>query len=248
MKISLLHLETRLQQLVEGTVARLFPSMSRLDLASRLVEAMHAGSHSGPNSSFLAPNLYILAINPVDASSQNTQTENLEQLAHYIRETGTEAGYSFSGPVVIRIESDPKVPEGEIRVSAHDSLRDLTPTEGILVDSEETAVPRNAFLIVDGTEIVPLALQVMNIGRRSDNHLVLQDPRVSRLHAQLRAVHGAYMIFDLDSTYGTRVNGRLVHQQILKPGDVIMIGNVPLVYGQEQVGDTADLGNIEVPK
>ncbi len=248
MKISLLHLETRLQHLVEGTVARLFPSIGRMDLATRLVEAMHANSRSGPNSSFLAPNLYILALNPADGSSQTVQTENLDQLTQFIKETGQEAGYTFSGPVVIRIENDPRVPAGEIRVYAHDSLQDLTPTEGVQIPGEEAAIPQSAFLIVDGTDIIPLNLPVMNIGRRDDNHLVLQDQRVSRLHAQLRAVNGAYMIFDLDSSHGTRVNGRLVHQQTLKPGDVILIGSVPLVYGQEQPGDTAELAKIEYKK
>ncbi len=245
MKISLLHLETRLQHLIEGTVGRLFPSIRRPDLASRLVEAMHASSRSGPNSSFVAPNFYILALNPNDGSPQNTHPENLEELTHFVKETGLEAGYTFSGPVVIRIENDPRVPEGEIRVYAQDSLLDLTPTEGVLIDYEETAVPQNAFLIVDGTDIIPLKLPVMNIGRRADNHLVLQDQRVSRLHAQLRAVHGTYIIFDLDSSLGTRVNGRLVHEQALKPGDVISIGSVPLVYGQDQVGDTAELAKID---
>jgi len=248
MKISLLHIETRLQHLIEGTVARLFPSIGRADLASRLVEAMHANSRSGPNSSFLAPNMFILAVNPAVSTPVNTQLENLDQLTQFLKETGQEAGYTFSGPVVIRLENDPRVPEGEIRVFARDSIQDLTPTEGVQILSEDTSIPQNAFLIVDGTDIIPLTLPVMNIGRRADNHLVLQDQRVSRLHAQLRAVRGAYMIFDLDSSHGTKVNGRLVHQQTLKPGDVILIGSVPLVYGQDQSGDTAELAKIEFSK
>jgi hypothetical protein len=245
MKISLLRLETRLQHLIEGTVARLFPSIGRADLATRMVEAMHANSRSGPNSSFLAPNMFILALNPADSTPYNTHPENLDQLTQFVKETGQEAGYTFSGPVVIRIENDPRVPEGEIRVYARDSLQELTPTEGVQIANEDSSIPPNAFLIVDGTEIVPLTLPVMNIGRRSDNHLVLHDQRVSRLHAQLRAVRGAYMIFDLDSSLGTKVNGRLVNQQTLKPGDVILIGSVPLVYGQDQSGDTAELVKIE---
>jgi hypothetical protein len=244
MKISLFQLETRLQHLIEGTVARLFPSMGRFDLASRLVEAMHANSHSGPNSTFLAPNLFVLSINPADGAPQSFQPDHLDQLTHFIKETGQEAGYTFSGPVVIQVENDPQVPVGEVKVYARDSLQDLTPTEGIDVSNEDVSIPENAFLIVDGVEIVPVNLPVVNIGRRSDNHLVLQDQRVSRLHAQLRAVRGSYIIFDLDSSHGTKVNGRLVHQYILRPGDVILIGGVPLVYGQDQSGDTADLAKI----
>jgi len=86
---------------------------------------------------------------------------------------------------------------------------------------------------VDGVQIFPLTQPVINIGRRTDNHLVIEDARISRLHAQLRAVHGQYVIFDLDSTGGTWVNGERVKQSTLIPGDVVSLSGVPLVYGQE---------------
>jgi pSer/pThr/pTyr-binding forkhead associated (FHA) protein len=42
-----------------------------------------------------------------------------------------------------------------------------------------------------------------------------------------------YVIFDLQSTGGTTVNGRAVVKQALVPGDVISLAGVPLVYGRE---------------
>jgi pSer/pThr/pTyr-binding forkhead associated (FHA) protein len=61
----------------------------------------------------------------------------------------------------------------------------------------------------------------------------MADPRVSRAHAQIRAIRGQYVLFDLNSTGGTMVNGRRVHQCALKPGDVISLSGVPLIYGEE---------------
>jgi len=78
---------------------------------------------------------------------------------------------------------------------------------------------------------------VVNIGRRADNHLVLADPRVSRAHAQIRAIRGQYVLFDLNSTGGTVVNGRRVRQYTLKPGDVISLSGVPLIYGEDTPND-----------
>ena len=54
--------------------------------------------------------------------------------------------------------------------------------------------PDNAFLIVDGTHVFPLMQTIINIGRRPDNHLCIDDSRVSRVHAQLRKINGRYMI------------------------------------------------------
>ena len=63
------------------------------------------------------------------------------------------------------------------------------------------------------------------------------------MHAQLRAVRGRFVIFDLDSSGGTFVNGERVYQAKLAAGDVITLSGVPLVYGQDPSGqgETQDL-------
>jgi pSer/pThr/pTyr-binding forkhead associated (FHA) protein len=82
-------------------------------------------------------------------------------------------------------------------------------------------------------EVYPLRVAVLNIGRRADNHLIIDDPRISRVHAQLRLVRGRFVIFDLESSGGTWVNGERIHQRALQPGDVISLSGVPLVFGQD---------------
>ena len=52
------------------------------------------------------------------------------------------------------------------------------------------SIPPNAYFAVEGGKTYPLDEAVINIGRMLDNHLVIDDPRVSRHHAQLRAVDG----------------------------------------------------------
>ncbi len=91
-------------------------------------------------------------------------------------------------------------------------------------------LPENEYLILGGTHVVPLRKKVISVGRQHDNDLVIDDPRVSRHHAQLHAVHGRFVIFDLGSTGGTYLNGHRTHQSVIYPGDIISLAGVELHY------------------
>ena len=106
---------------------------------------------------------------------------------------------------------------------------------------DNNAIPENAFLIIEGVKVFPLKTPVINIGRRLDNTLVIDDPRVSRNHAQLRAIKGRYVLFDLNSTGGTFVNGQRTNQSVLYPGDVISLAGMALIFGQDNPPPRPDL-------
>ena len=95
------------------------------------------------------------------------------------------------------------------------------------------AIPENAFLIIEGVKIHPLKESVINVGRKLENHVVIDDPRISRTHAQLRVIKGHFVLFDLNSTGGTFVNGQRTSRTVLYPGDVISLAGVTLVFGQD---------------
>jgi pSer/pThr/pTyr-binding forkhead associated (FHA) protein len=82
---------------------------------------------------------------------------------------------------------------------------------------------------------------VVNIGRRLENHLVIDDPRISRNHSQLRAINGRYVLFDLNSTGGSFVNGQRTSQTVLYPGDVVSLAGVALIFGQDNPPPRPDL-------
>ncbi|HEY2981795.1 MAG TPA: FHA domain-containing protein [Anaerolineales bacterium] len=108
-------------------------------------------------------------------------------------------------------------------------------------DDDITTIPEEAFLIIDSVKVFPLTESVINIGRRLGNTLVIDDNRVSRAHAQLRAINGRYVLFDLDSSGGTFINGRKTTQAIVYPGDVISLAGVDLIYGQKNPPPRQDL-------
>lgn len=96
----------------------------------------------------------------------------------------------------------------------------------------EIPVPENAFLIINGSKAIPLNQAIVTIGRAHDNTLVVDDPRVSRHHLELRAIHDHFVVFDLGSSGGTYVNGQRTNQGMLYPGDMISLAGVNIVFMQ----------------
>ncbi len=93
-------------------------------------------------------------------------------------------------------------------------------------------LPKDACLIIADKEPFFLNKPVINIGRRSSNDLVLDDPMVSRDHIQLRAESGRFYLFDLGSKAGTTINNFPASNIALKPGDVIQIGQTRMIFNQ----------------
>jgi pSer/pThr/pTyr-binding forkhead associated (FHA) protein len=93
----------------------------------------------------------------------------------------------------------------------------------------------DALLIVNGVDLFPIRQPIVSIGRRIDSGLVLNDPRVSRTHAELRCIRGRFVIFDTNSSGGTYVNGKRVAHCVLYDGDVISLAGVHLIFKQKNL-------------
>lgn len=97
-----------------------------------------------------------------------------------------------------------------------------------------------AFLIVDGVKVIVIDKETFGIGRKKDNQIIIDNPHVSRHHARIRFIDKKYVLFDLESTAGTSVNGERIQAVILKPGDVISVGGVPVIFGVGTPGPLPD--------
>lgn len=111
------------------------------------------------------------------------------------------------------------------------------------MDDEPDSIPPNAFFVMEGGKTYPLDKTVINIGRMLDNHLVIDDPRVSRHHAQLRAVQGHFVLSDSKSTGGIFVNGRRITETIIYPHDIISLAGVILTFQQDEPHPRPDLAD-----
>jgi Domain of unknown function (DUF1707)/Inner membrane component of T3SS, cytoplasmic domain len=79
--------------------------------------------------------------------------------------------------------------------------------------------------------ILPASLQQRyTIGREADCDMTLTDATVSRWHASLAHVDGSWLLADLGSTNGTRVNGwRVKEPTPVVPGDFVSFGAATFV-------------------
>jgi hypothetical protein len=229
-------LESRLRFLIESQSWRLFsPKKEQEDLISQMIVAMTSGSIKLVDGRQVAPNLYTLIVPAEYVQILNEDRFLLEELSRTIYEAGLKAGLYFDTPPIIKVSSSEDKFHQRIQVLAEITPGELASTSTLSSEFDEATetIPPNAFLIVGGNQVFPLDKAFINIGRRSDNDLVIDEGQVSRLHAQLRAIRGRYVIFDLDSKGGTLVNGEQINKCNLYPGDVIFLANFPLVYGQE---------------
>lgn len=233
-------MEQRLEDLVEGSLASLLGAeLTAGAVAGKLTNAMAEVAKQDDQGRTFGPDQYALTLNPDDARTLVEQEPEVQELlADGLMAAARESEVLLARDPHITIAADPTLRRWQVRVVAWHSGNPLEFTHPMEQQSlrESPQPPAGAFLIVDGEGHFALERPVINIGRRLDNQLILENPHISRTHAQLRVREGRYVIFDLGSTAGTQVNGRSIKQHTLRAGDVIKIADVRLVYGEDPSG------------
>jgi pSer/pThr/pTyr-binding forkhead associated (FHA) protein len=236
---------------VEGTFARLFAGrLSPLKVAAHLEHAIEEHQVDVPGETAQAPTHYWIYLNPQDYQSL-TPSEAKGQagpaaeqtLARQITELVTRADLVLDAPPAVRIEPDPDVSPRDVRVEARWIQREPEEVEktremaAMAEPDAQMAAPQpplgRPFLIVDGSRHINLTDPMVSLGRALDNDVIIEDPRISRHHAQIRQRYGHYVLYDLDSTGGTQINGYPVEECMLHSGDVISFAGVEVIFGED---------------
>ncbi len=101
------------------------------------------------------------------------------------------------------------------------------------LEEAATVRPQRALLIYGGRRLM-VGPRGATLGRSRESEIVIDDANVSRKHAELRPRGGAWVISDLGSTNGTRLNGRPVHSpEVVRPGDEIEVGSSVITFELE---------------
>jgi pSer/pThr/pTyr-binding forkhead associated (FHA) protein len=95
---------------------------------------------------------------------------------------------------------------------------------------ENTLGPKETAWLVIGDQVYNLSHKVNKLGRSLENDVVIQDPRVSRVHAEIQYEDGKFILHDLNSSGGTYINKQKIEESVLRVGDIITLANVPLVF------------------
>lgn len=92
----------------------------------------------------------------------------------------------------------------------------------------------------EGSEdrVITLDQEETVIGRASDNAVTIEDPAASSRHCAILRKENRYTLRDLNSTNGTYLNGGMVTEVPLAPGDVLTIGSIRITVEGDDI-DTA---------
>jgi pSer/pThr/pTyr-binding forkhead associated (FHA) protein len=237
-------LEARVEALIEGTFARWFAErLHPKDVAVQLARALEDSTSSTMRT---PATRYTVRLHPDDADALLAHYPDLSaRLSAELVTIARDIGLTLNERPQVTILRDATIKLRSIKVEAElkpaldeTTTQSLTPVTPPAPDAQTTpASLSRAFLILDGERTLPLQHAVINLGRRTDNHVILDDARVSRSHAQLRLRFGRYVIYDLGSSAGTFVNDQRVQECILRPGDVISLGGVAIIYGEDDARD-----------
>jgi len=241
------NLVARFESFIEGLMERTFTRATRshlqpVEIGKRLVRAMDSRQSIGTEG-ILVPNVYDVFLHPEDYAQfepmRRSLAQNLE--AHVGRVARQRRFHMVSRPIV-RLQPANDVVAGNLRIVPH--LQDVeTPEQQ---EFQHTAILPQVDGQSEGTHSVRLAapnLVLANqsyavlrsptrVGRLPDNDIVVDDKRVSRHHAEVTQHGNRWILRDTGSTNGTAVNGKIVKEAVLKPGDSISLGGLEGTWEQ----------------
>ena len=230
-------IENQLRYLLEEKLDRLlFPGVSS-SLSSTLVNLIQENiNKQAAGTPARLPDLIFLKVSADRWDAWQESLPLLDEVARILGDSWRAAGNKIKSNPIIQIAQCPELSANELRVETAASMDEITSKQTALQkishQPDPEPLPQDACLLIQDSDPFYLEKPIIKIGRRSSNDIVLEDPMVSRDHIQLRAENGRFILFDLDSTGGTRVNGYPAHNIALKPGDVIQIGKTILIYNQ----------------
>lgn len=227
--------ESFIEELMERTFTRAARSnLQPVEIAKRLVRAMEADQSVGIDG-VMVPNVYDVYLHPADFATFDPVKRSLARdLEANLGRTARQRRFHLVSKPVVRIHADARVPTGGIRIESH--LQDVEPPAQ--EELQHTAVmpkvsdgPSAPSFVVADTSF-SVRRSPTRFGRLPDNDIVLNDKRVSRHHAEVMQQSGRWLLRDTGSTNGTAVNGKIVREAILKPGDRISLGGLEGIWEQ----------------
>jgi FHA domain-containing protein len=252
-------LESKIAGLVEGTFSRAFKSEVRpVEIARKLAREMEEHKSLSLSRTYV-PNEYRVYLSPRDRERFEEFEEALRtELVGYLLEHARREQLVLTSRPLVEFETDDRLRLGEfgIQTRATHPPQEVSdpppPADAVYPESsgrtmvystagrvaeplEERARSRShtALLLMGGKRLV-VGPGGVTLGRSRQCDVMVDDPNVSREHAEIRPRGGSWVLSDLNSTNGSRLNGRrLDHPEVLKPGDEVELGTTVLTFELE---------------
>jgi hypothetical protein len=245
-------LESKLAGLVEGTFSRAFKSEVRpVEIARKLAREMD--EHKVQSlSRVYAPNEYAVWLSPDDRKQFDGYERDLaNELSGYLLEHARRERIALVTAPKITFKTDDRLRLGEFGIQARlvrpsedasqaPSQGDeghtmvYTASERLSEQLREPDHRRGAAKLRYEGKTAVLRSSGGVIGRSRECDVVLSDQNVSRKHAEVRPSGAKWIVKDLGSTNGVKVNGRRIQgAQSLKPGDTIELGTSTIGFDED---------------
>jgi Protein of unknown function (DUF3662)/Inner membrane component of T3SS, cytoplasmic domain len=245
------NLEAKIEGIVEGAFSRAFKSrVQPVELARKLAKEMNE-NQTVSISRVYVPNQYTVFLSPGDREQFEGYEDALKkELSDYLLEYARDEGLALVTRPSIDFKTDERLSLGEFGIATQLIQPEEAEEEAgaaaqadfghTMVYSPDREARRlvppastgRAFLVGGGKRLVLSGNRVL-IGRSRECDFMLDDPNVSRQHAELRREAEGWVVADLGSTNGVKVNGNRVREAGLRPGDEITLGLARLSFEQE---------------
>ena len=230
--------EQRLEGAVTGAFARAFRSaVQPVEIAAALQREVDNSAHILSRERMLVPNDFTVELSPPDFDRLNPFSTTLaEELETLVKEHVVEQRYTMPGQFEISFKMVNDLSTGRFRVRSKTTAA-VTPVSGQRMT--DTAV-RSADVVLEVNGMRhPLSPPGVVIGRGNEADLKIDDPGISRRHAQVK-IHQSgsettVTIIDLDSTNGVVLNGHRVATAVVADGSEIRLGNTVIVIRMTEV-------------
>lgn len=208
-----------------------------VEIGKRLVRTMDAHQSIGMDG-VLVPNVYDVYLSARDYADMEPARGSLSrEFANRLGREARQRRFHMVSRPVVQLRRDAALQPGDVRVEPH--MQDVEPERdnfqhtSVLPPADSLAAPQatRPGLVLDGRTYAVLRSPTQ-IGRQADNDIVLDDKRVSRHHAEIQEKGGRWLLRDMGSTNGTAVNGKIVKEAALKPGDQVSLGGLECTWEQ----------------
>ena len=208
--------EKGLERVVNGAFAKTFKSgLQPLEVTAALRRELDTKAAVVARDRILVPNDFVVRLARGDYERMTDLGPALiDEFTQLVQQHAAAQHYAFAGGISIRLQQDPSLSEGVVRI------------DSVNVKGEVAWTP---VLDIDGKRY-PITKGRTIIGRGSDADITLDDTGTSRQHIEILWDGKRGQVSDLGSTNGSTLNGAPVTKAPLPPDSIIEIGRTRIVF------------------
>jgi len=248
-------IEQRLERLFEGVFGRAFrTNVQPVELARKLAKEMDERRSTSVTRIYV-PNEYTIYLSSTDREQfEGYENSLVSELEEYLAEHATRENYALLTPPRVLFETDDDLGVGEFgiatRMAQHGRSGDEEPGEEVdagatmiykprtqpteEVSLGELGVEREVGVLTWSGQRRILDKSRAVLGRSRDADVQIEDPNVSRRHAEVVQQGSTWWVIDVGSTNGVEVDGRRVQRAKLDDGTSFVIGETTVTFSTER--------------